>query len=124
PACAVAAGASAAAISSHGSPLIRGSVRLVLAASSRRRLRVLVLHSVSASKRILGIEMFGSLLVYFLLFHSLEQTSAGAVALTDIVFWGLLVPFLSVEHFKLDLVRALDLYNISKENLLPGLVSF
>ncbi|CAL9206144.1 unnamed protein product [Musa hybrid cultivar] len=32
------------------------------------------------------------------------QTSAGAVALTDIVFWGLLVPFLSVEHFKLDLL--------------------
>ncbi|RRT80908.1 hypothetical protein B296_00007740 [Ensete ventricosum] len=58
------------------------------------------------------------------LFHSLEQTSAGAVALTDIVFWGLLVPFLSVEHFKLDLVRALYLYNISKKNLLPGLVSF
>ncbi|RZS14689.1 hypothetical protein BHM03_00046410 [Ensete ventricosum] len=32
------------------------------------------------------------------------QTSAGAVTLTDIVFWGLLVPFLSAEHFKLDLL--------------------
>ncbi|XP_020101191.1 uncharacterized protein LOC109719082 isoform X1 [Ananas comosus] len=32
------------------------------------------------------------------------QTSAGAVVLTDIVFWGLLVPFLSVEHFSLDLL--------------------
>ncbi|WOL15796.1 hypothetical protein Cni_G24577 [Canna indica] len=32
------------------------------------------------------------------------QTSAGAVVLTDIVFWGLLVPFLSVQHFKLDLL--------------------
>ncbi|XP_042390828.1 uncharacterized protein LOC121982038 isoform X1 [Zingiber officinale] len=32
------------------------------------------------------------------------QTSAGAVVLTDIVFWGLLVPFLTDEHFKLDLL--------------------
>ncbi|THU55943.1 hypothetical protein C4D60_Mb11t11970 [Musa balbisiana] len=131
---AVSAGALSALISSLGSPLIRGSVRLaleegqpvlaprppssrpldlMLGGSSRRRLRVLVLHSVSVSKRILGIEMFRSLLVDLFisdrvfsvkLFHSLEQTSAGAVALTDIVFWGLLVPFLSVEHFKLDLL--------------------
>ncbi|XP_042422220.1 uncharacterized protein LOC122009964 [Zingiber officinale] len=32
------------------------------------------------------------------------QTSAGAVVLTDFVFWALLVPLLSVEHFKLDLL--------------------
>ncbi|XP_042390830.1 uncharacterized protein LOC121982038 isoform X3 [Zingiber officinale] len=36
-------------------------------------------------------------IIYFL-------TSAGAVVLTDIVFWGLLVPFLTDEHFKLDLL--------------------
>ncbi|XP_010941491.2 uncharacterized protein [Elaeis guineensis] len=32
------------------------------------------------------------------------QTSAGAVVLTDVVFWVLLVPFLSAENFSLDLV--------------------
>ncbi|XP_039127626.1 uncharacterized protein LOC120263720 isoform X1 [Dioscorea cayenensis subsp. rotundata] len=33
------------------------------------------------------------------------QTSAGAVVLTDVVFWGLLVPLLS-EHFKVNLIMA------------------
>uniref|UniRef100_A0A1D1ZFH9 3-methyl-2-oxobutanoate hydroxymethyltransferase n=1 Tax=Anthurium amnicola TaxID=1678845 RepID=A0A1D1ZFH9_9ARAE len=32
------------------------------------------------------------------------QTSAGAVILTDVVFWGLIVPFLSNEHFTLNLL--------------------
>ncbi|XP_073113688.1 uncharacterized protein [Elaeis guineensis] len=32
------------------------------------------------------------------------QTSAGAAVLTDVVFWGLLVPFLSSEHFSLNLI--------------------
>ncbi|XP_038988515.1 uncharacterized protein LOC120103923 isoform X2 [Phoenix dactylifera] len=32
------------------------------------------------------------------------QTSAGAVVLTDVIFWVLLVPFLSAENFSLDLV--------------------
>ncbi|MQM10976.1 hypothetical protein Taro_043876 [Colocasia esculenta] len=33
-----------------------------------------------------------------------RKTSAGAVILTDIVFWGLIVPFLSNEHFKLNVL--------------------
>ncbi|TKY52421.1 hypothetical protein E2542_SST23943 [Spatholobus suberectus] len=32
------------------------------------------------------------------------QTSAGAVILTDIVFWCIIVPFLSIAHFKLNLL--------------------
>ncbi|KAG1338846.1 Shikimate kinase [Cocos nucifera] len=32
------------------------------------------------------------------------QTSASASVLTDVVFWGLLVPFLSSEHFSLNLI--------------------
>eukprot|EP00262_Sarcandra_glabra_P013427 TRINITY_DN3715_c0_g1_i2.p1 TRINITY_DN3715_c0_g1~~TRINITY_DN3715_c0_g1_i2.p1 ORF type:complete len:342 (-),score=12.44 TRINITY_DN3715_c0_g1_i2:264-1289(-) len=32
------------------------------------------------------------------------QTSAGAVMLTDIVFWFIIVPFLSIGHFKLNLL--------------------
>lgn len=34
------------------------------------------------------------------------QTSSGAVMLTDIVFWGLLVPFLTSEQFKVTFVMA------------------
>ncbi|XP_068493452.1 uncharacterized protein [Phaseolus vulgaris] len=32
------------------------------------------------------------------------QTSAGAVILTDIVFWCVIVPFLSISHFKLNML--------------------
>ncbi|PKA54702.1 hypothetical protein AXF42_Ash000537 [Apostasia shenzhenica] len=32
------------------------------------------------------------------------QISAGAVMLTDVVFWGLLVPFMTDEHFRLNLI--------------------
>ncbi|XP_057427171.1 uncharacterized protein LOC130720537 isoform X1 [Lotus japonicus] len=32
------------------------------------------------------------------------QTSAGAVILTDIVFWGVIVPFLSISRFKLNML--------------------
>lgn len=35
------------------------------------------------------------------------QTSAGAVILTDIVFWCVIVPFLSISHFKLNMVSAI-----------------
>ena len=35
------------------------------------------------------------------------QTSAGAVMLTDIVFWCLLLPFMTDENFKLTLVSHL-----------------
>ncbi|XP_077218230.1 protein rolling protein isoform X2 [Tasmannia lanceolata] len=36
--------------------------------------------------------------------QTVYQTCAGAVMLTDIVFWGLIVPFLSNEHFSLNLL--------------------
>ncbi|XP_010276528.1 PREDICTED: uncharacterized protein LOC104611247 [Nelumbo nucifera] len=38
------------------------------------------------------------------LMHIVYQTCAGAVVLTDIVFWLILVPFLSNEHFRLNLL--------------------
>eukprot|EP00268_Persea_americana_P024753 TRINITY_DN24164_c0_g1_i34.p1 TRINITY_DN24164_c0_g1~~TRINITY_DN24164_c0_g1_i34.p1 ORF type:complete len:281 (+),score=24.31 TRINITY_DN24164_c0_g1_i34:359-1201(+) len=38
------------------------------------------------------------------LMQTVYQTCAGAVMLTDIVFWCLIVPFLSIEHFKLNLL--------------------
>ncbi|KAL0919024.1 hypothetical protein M5K25_011091 [Dendrobium thyrsiflorum] len=44
-----------------------------------------------------------------LLGHSMlivYQTSAGAVILTDVVFWSLLVPFMSNVHFRVNLIMA------------------
>lgn len=41
---------------------------------------------------------------YWIWFHHMK-TCAGAVMLTDIVFWCLLVPFMSDEHFSVTLVR-------------------
>ncbi|KAH7678584.1 hypothetical protein IHE45_06G006000 [Dioscorea alata] len=38
--------------------------------------------------------------------QAIYQASAGAVVLTDIVFWGLLVPFSSDKHFKVNLITA------------------
>jgi hypothetical protein len=38
---------------------------------------------------------------------SIWQTSAGAVILTDIVFWCVIVPFLSISRFKLNMVSLL-----------------
>ncbi|XP_058083344.1 uncharacterized protein LOC131231229 isoform X2 [Magnolia sinica] len=38
------------------------------------------------------------------LMQSIYQTCAGAAMLTDIVFWGLIVPFLSIEHFSLNML--------------------
>nr|CAD1828604.1 unnamed protein product [Ananas comosus var. bracteatus] len=40
------------------------------------------------------------------LMQIIYQTSAGAVVLTDVVFWGLLVPFLSSEYFRVNLIMA------------------
>lgn len=50
-------------------------------------------------------------------FLTLEQASAGAVVLTDIVFWGLLVPFSSDKQFKVNLVGTMyysDVYEINE----------
>lgn len=41
------------------------------------------------------------------LIFCISQTSAGAVILTDIVFWCVIVPFLSISRFKLNMVCAL-----------------
>ncbi|XP_042476110.1 uncharacterized protein LOC122057852 [Macadamia integrifolia] len=38
------------------------------------------------------------------LMQTIYQTCAGAVMITDIVFWFLIVPFLSIEHFTLNLL--------------------
>ncbi|XP_073014342.1 uncharacterized protein [Typha latifolia] len=38
------------------------------------------------------------------LMQIIYQTSAGAVLLTDVVFWGILVPFLSSAHFSVNLI--------------------
>ncbi|XP_061373617.1 uncharacterized protein LOC133315946 isoform X1 [Gastrolobium bilobum] len=38
------------------------------------------------------------------LMQIIYQTSAGAVVLTDIVFWCVIVPFLSISHFKLNML--------------------
>ncbi|OVA13548.1 hypothetical protein BVC80_379g80 [Macleaya cordata] len=38
------------------------------------------------------------------LMQTVYQTCAGAVILTDLVFWGLIVPFISIEHLKLNLI--------------------
>ncbi|XXG53852.1 hypothetical protein AAC387_Pa03g1876 [Persea americana] len=38
------------------------------------------------------------------LLQTVYQTCAGAVMLTDIVFWCLIVPFLSIQHFSLNLL--------------------
>lgn len=38
------------------------------------------------------------------LMHNIYQTCAGAVMLTDIVFWCLLLPFMTGDHFKLTLL--------------------
>ncbi|QHO34153.1 uncharacterized protein DS421_9g264510 [Arachis hypogaea] len=40
---------------------------------------------------------FTLVMIYFL-------TSAGAVVLTDIVFWGLIFPFMSISHYKLNML--------------------
>lgn len=55
----------------------------------------------------------------FFFFLTLEQTSAGAVVLTDVVFWGLLVPLLS-EHFKVNLVGTLYFSDVSEVNELQN----
>ncbi|XP_043723842.1 uncharacterized protein LOC122670888 [Telopea speciosissima] len=41
------------------------------------------------------------------LMQTIYQTSAGAVIITDIVFWFVIVPFLSIEHFTLNLLMGL-----------------
>lgn len=33
-----------------------------------------------------------------------QQTSAGAVVLTDVVFWCIIVPFLPIAHVRLNMV--------------------
>lgn len=38
------------------------------------------------------------------LMQNLYQTCAGAVILTDVVFWALIVPFLSISHLQVDLL--------------------
>lgn len=42
--------------------------------------------------------------VWGYLMQTAYQTCAGAVVLTDIVFWGLIVPFLKIQHFSLNLL--------------------
>lgn len=55
------------------------------------------------------------------------QTSAGAVVLTDVVFWGLLVPFLSSEYFRVNLVCWIAkcyVKNLSQSKPKPWTINF